>query len=382
MTAPWSTAATTWLDGPLEHVVEARVVDEEGLTFATMSVESGSLTFDSQWSPYAQARLTAVDPFPATIDPRGAHRLILSLGYRTLAGVRDVHQVADLALTDVSVSRDRRTVDLTAQSDEALVQQSAYMGTVDLVQTFPDVRAAVFDLLQRALAPSSAVLASAYIPFTASTLTTNHTISPGSRWWPYLEALRDVGTADLWCGEDRRWWLMYSGSEAVDPSDPLTLATGDCTASGASFAGDVGAGVPAVARILTESSQDTSLGEWANAVMVEHRWDTGTQAGTATDTTGPYAVGTVGTRAVSVSRPTPIDAAGAAAEAAAVLRRTLRRGRVMSHTCAHSAYWLRPRRSIRTYLEGATAYEWVTRVVFDLDGSGRMTLSTRTPVED
>ena len=85
---------------------------------------------------------------------------------------------------------------------------------------------------------------------------------------------------------------------------------------------------------------------------------------------------------MQLTRPTALDAAGVTAEAASILRRTIRRGNVKDHTCAHSAYWLRPRRSIRTHLEGVTAYEWLTRVTFDLDGSGQMTLSTREPVED
>lgn len=385
MVSPYKPDTPPLLSGPLGVVVAARVVTTAGVLVTDLDVRDGALTFDAGWSPYVQGTVVAVTP-TVGIDPRLGHRVQVDLGYVRPDGTRDVQRAADLTIT--AADRDYRAArtTLTVQSDEALVQESAQSDPVDLVTTFATIEEQLRHLVERALrphVPGWIVTWSPPLP-SGSTLLTAHTVPIGARWWSFIETLRDVAGAEVWCDEARVWHMAYSGDEDVDASDPLTIATGAAPLDGTAFTGDVGAGTPGVSRSITELVDRRDRGEWANAVVVDHTWtsESGVAqrvAQHALTMTGPHAVDTIGYRVTKIDRDTPIDQNAAAAEAAAILRRTMARG-VQYTVTARAAYWLRPRRSIRLHFDGATTYRWLTRVEFPLDGSGLMTLTTRAPV--
>ena len=381
MPGAYLSAAYAALAGPVQFVTAARVVTVTGALLATLDVKGGTLTLDEEWSPYAQASLSAVDP-NVVIDSRLGHRLQLDLGYVYPNGLTDAPQVANLSITSARrtvTARGVQLLEIAAQSDEALVLKSAQWALVDLVDTFGSHGAAISDCLVRALSP--------YVPTIAGVLTstsasmTNYRTRIGDDWWPHIKAIADMGNGVVYCDENRTWRVgTYKTDDS--PNTDGYVATADVPDSWP-IALDAGLTLP----IVTESELDNSRNDWANAVIIEHNWvDAATSvpqrsARIATVTTGPNAVGTVGYRVYKEQRTTPITLAENDAECASLLYRTSRRGARRTIT-ARAAYWFRPRDLRRFYLAGTDTYARITRVAFALDGSGLMTLTTRTPQPD
>ena len=371
---PYSDAAYTALAGALEFVTTATLTTAAGVHIADLEVLGGSCTFDEEWSPYVQAQLTVVDA-GVLIDPRAAHRVVISTGYVYPTGVRDVQVLADLTVT--AAERDHRQMkwSLTAQSDEALVLQSAYWPLVDLVVTYGNFEAALYNFLVRALDPQ---VPTAVTTITGSTaVLTNYTVKIGEAWWPHIETVRDIAGGIVYCDEARVWHL----EDYVPDDSPQTDGAPATGAAPATFAPDANA-----LRIITDSTVRLGRDEWANTVVIEHNFDdAGTPtriAQTAYVSTGPYAVGTVGYRVYSEKRTTPVANWGeVAAECASLLYRTQRRGERRTIE-ARAAYWFRPRQLRQMWVNGTEFYARVTRVAFTLDGTGLMTLNTRTPEPD
>lgn len=377
MPGAFSAAALTAMREHVTFVTEARVVTNTGTLVTPLAVLGGSLTMDEEWAPYVQASLTCADP-GVGIDPRLAHRVIIDAGYVYPSGTREVHQLATLVVTDAT--RDQRTNQLTlsARSDEALVQDGAHWGVSDITPTYASHQVALVDFLTRALTSLGAPTVSGSVVGTSAAMTA-YLVRTGSGWWSHIESVRDMAGGIVYCDEARTWRIGYP----VPDDSPDTLqgmfTTGDVPRSWPYDIEDD----PYTLPIITDAQVRYSRQEWANAVGLVHTWtdSAGTNqrvARIAAVASGPFAPTTVGYRVQTLFRSTPIDATAATAACNSILYRTQRRGERREIT-ARACWWLRPRTLTRFWIGGVDTFDRITRVTWELDGSGLMTILTRAP---
>lgn len=351
-TAPWSPAAPAALRESLFINTSATINGQ------VLDIEAGTVTFDEGWSPHVQvsglrARFPDTDD-PTVLggmDPRAGTRLVLSAGYVYPSGRRDVHQLADLALRSRSVSRPENTVDLDAESDEALLQDNrpttplSYPGT-------SVVSAVIRDIVTDRLPDATIVITAS----DRATLGEPLDVPVGADAWSVLADLADRINARLYVDGDRVWRLV--DREAFASTTVHALETGPLG--------------------TVERSQATlAARDWGNAVLVMYP-DVGVHA-YAQATSGPLSVTEVPTKVITVRRDVaPGSATARQRVAASVLRRTMSRGRGVT-LVARPAYWLRPGHTVTVLLPtGTEERHLVSRVDFDL-AAKTMTVTTRVP---
>jgi hypothetical protein len=134
---------------------------------------------------------------------------------------------------------------------------------------------------------------------------------------------------------------------------------------------------------ITASESGLDRDEWANKVVLRYRWrDTSdvehTIVSTRRVTSGPYAAVVGNTKSLLVERTVATTQAEADLAAAALVARTVTRGRSFTVTAA-SAYWLRPGHTVLVTLPlGDPEKHLVQSVRFDLV-TGLMQVTTRLP---
>lgn len=371
LTAPWSSVAEDAVRGPLEYITRVYLThpDFPGVPIP-LEVNEGSVTFDEQWSPHVQASVTI--PYPDAdmlelLDPRHPGcRITAEAGYRYPGHTdEDVWPLFDLGVRSREGSRPSNTMTLTAASDEALVQDAgSLVGVSYLNSTSYDAGAAVNYLLPRALA---------YTPTITNDIVSGPIVildaPEGSEWWDGLIKCVDQADAWLYDGGLRNWHVRPRPQVASQAVHHLTV-------------GPIG-------TVLESTSGLSREDEWASWVVVEYKWNDGTDhyaKGSAWVSSGPWAafsdaLGTVrlpGAKLHRVSYTTVGSAATGIASARAILARLMRSART-TRVRAKSAWWVRPGDTVTLQLPtGSQERHIVAATTFDLT-DGTMTVRTRLP---
>lgn len=352
--APWSTDTPDLLTRSLSHVVAARVVLPSGETY-TLDLQGGRLGFDETRSPRVSAELAARVPTDAAllgrIDPRTGARVELDVGYVRPGGVVDVHTIADLVLRSRPVSRPDDVMTLTAESDESLVIDGSPV--VGAAFTSANTTTAIRDVL-RAVFPTLS-------PTVTSPVGPAITQGPYEDRWDLVLDLADRIGARVFDDGLRVWH--------IDPAPVIGAVAADLSVGSSGT--------------ITTSDAELGRADWANVVLLTYRWrDTSDVEHTITATrrvqTGPYAANVGNSKILPVEREVSTTQTEANAAAAALVARSVTRGRSLV-VRAVSAYWLRPGDTVNVTLPtGPTEQHLVVSVEFDL-ALGLMQVTTRLP---
>jgi hypothetical protein len=354
-TAPYSEDTPDLLTRSLSHVSAARVVLPTGETIALADI-AGNLSFDEKRAPRVSVTLTASVPTdPAVlerIDPRTGARLEIDLGYRRPGGLEDVHTIADLVLRSRPVSRPDDTMTLEGLSDESLIIDCAHAAnfTVNTAST----TAGMTYILGTILTSPTVTITSPTGP------AINQTEADADRW-NTLADLADRIEARVYDDGLRNWWIT---PVPVLGTPALALAVGQ-------------------GGTLTATDADMSRDDdWANRVYLLYSWTDSSDVlhtirAMRQITSGPYSTANT-VRTLKLERNIPATQTQANAAAAALVARTVTRGRSLTVTGV-SAYWLRPGDTVDvTLLTGPTERHLVVSVAFDLK-TGLMDVTTRLP---
>lgn len=332
-----------------QHSVTARVTP----LALTLYVDTGSVTLDEGWSPYAQAQLVCKLPdadamealdlrtIPLRLDLRARQdfgtlwslavltadyagsmaALTVAFGGKPLSAVYTKYSHPwntfgrrpstsrrfDLVITERIFDHVAGELRITAASGEALLQSDALIATATFDPGTTSVKTIVglvLDRLDATLqpgAPDATVEAAATI------------WSPGVSAWDYVAPLCQAANLKLWCDEVGRWWLTE-----VQPTTPGALVLTE--------------GVT-----ITEGTDTMSVASdvWFDAVVVVYKWtDSFDLNNTAYDVAGP----THPRNVYRVEHNTPYPGPGAAA---GILNRAQGRGRTLD-VAAVSDYRARP----------------------------------------
>lgn len=364
-TAPWRPEAAGGIRQSLRHVIEVRATHPDWTEPMPLDVESGTIDYSETRAPFVQAQLALrVPPTQEQLDmldPRQGVRVEVDAGY-VLDGVRDVNRLATLYLWDRVVSRPSNLVQLTARSAESRIIEWTPLGSSRTFTAASDAGQAIGSLI----------------------------------WWalPGVEVVIDLPAATFLEGED---------TLVVGTGDNVMAAIFDIADRVEAWVYEDGLGTWHVTRRPTTVSRsaaalktgpngtvrgsDTALTleDYYNSVLVEHRWtpEDGVERvvhGWAEVTTGPLSVTAAGRRTLKVVREHAASAPTASRAAAAILARTVTRGRSIDVQVGSAPYWVRPGSSITVQLPlGPQERHLVSSVQFDLAATGAANITTRMP---
>jgi hypothetical protein len=383
-TAPWLPRAPQHLAAAIQHVWRVRFNASSASHWGGTPGEivSGTVTYDEAWSPFMQMQLTCRIPDDpavlAALDPRLGARVAVHAGYiypdgqpRESAG-EDVHPIVNARVTRREVRRPQGDLVLTAMSEEFAAQR-VYWHSGNVVNP------GTVDRTERALAE---LILGVYGGGGAT--------SPG-----YVSTIGDLGDGDDWgaaawlpdvtVGTESFWSLMQSVADSQgvwlyhNGLDKWQMHERPAKASTSAAQLRTGPG-----GLIASSDAGISLEDgWYNSVQLIHEWEraNGTRQRRATRcsvSSGPMSVSAVGYHTLVLQRATPINATPIRRAAAALVRRTVTRGRTYTLT-APAMYWLRPGHTVTVLLPtGSQERHLVAAVTFDLP-TGLMTVTTRLP---
>lgn len=357
MTAPYRPEVAQALVESIGHRCEVDVVDAAGASIAGVEAEDVRVRFDESTAPRVTGTLLAPVPdldVVDDVDPRLGTRAIIRAGYVLPRGTEDVHTLADLGVRRRHIRRPANLLELTLQSDEALVMDAGAMAPATLSASSRP--AAIRSLINAALSPDPLVTITH--PDVVDTALDGITDA-----WQTIDDLANQIDADVYDTGMRAF--VVEPRPHLAARSALTLRVGP-------------------RGTITDSDATLDRDEWANRVVIRYRWFdvAGVErriTGTATAQTGsPYAPDVVGLKVLPLERDTPTTQAAANAAAASVLRRMLSRSR--SYTVrAVAAYWLRPGHTVTLQLPaGRQERHLVSAVEFE-PLLGAMTVTTRLP---
>ncbi|MGN7705043.1 hypothetical protein [Cellulosimicrobium sp. 22601] len=366
MTAPWDGRAVSAILGDLRHVTYVYLVPSPGADPVPVDMVSGTLTFDELWSPYVQASVQArVPDDQATLDlfdARKRPRLQFFAGYVYPDGVEDVHLAASLILTDRNVRRPDNTMDLTATSDEVVLDlpsltSFSWEGSASATLAARDVIA--YHDPTGTIDVQVSPFAGALMPGAGAGELVQVAAYSDNAW----SAVADFATrVDGWFYHDGlSTWVLRKRN-----------ALGDNVNAGSFSVGERGT--------ITGSEAVLSTQDFANVAAVRYRWSGGeTPWRVAQVTTGPLAVSQIGRHPVAHEFAQRGNAAAADRSAQTILSRAMTRGRELSFELAHAPYWARP--NMRAFVRlptGPVEPVVISRVDFQL-GPGTARVRTRQP---
>jgi hypothetical protein len=358
--APYASDTSDLLTRSLSHLAYAAVVMPDGERYA-LNLRGGRVTFDENTAPRASAQVECKvpddDALLGRMDPRTGARLVIEAGYRRPDGLDDVQALVNLGLRSRRIQRPADTFTLEGLGDEALVidKGPAVGASITGATTAAAITANIQNALPAAVVtvtgtPGPAVVAEAYDDI-----------------WDRIQDLSDRASLRVFDDGTGAWRIEDVPGIAIVKHELSVGPTGTITASDAGLSRD----------------DDTGAGEWANMVILVHKW---TPAGAVESVissrrriqSGPYAAVSPNIKAIRIDRTSAITQANADLAAAALVARTVTRGR--SFQCsAVAAYWLRPGMTVQVTLPaGEPEKHLVTRVSFDL-ATGRMDVTTRLP---
>lgn len=351
---PWAADTPALLTATMGHIMAARLI--VGAETIVLDVQDWRLGWDETRAPRVictiDARVPTDPALLARIDPRTGARLEVDLGYTRPGGVQDVHTVANLGLRGRPVARPDDVMRLVGHSDEALVIDNA------------DCDGAAFS----AATTSAAIVAALALAVPGAGITPVVTTSTGPAVtqgpyedrWDLVQDLADRLGGKLFDDGLRVWHL--------DPAPVLAAPDLDLAVG--------------TSGTIVESNADLSRDDFYNQVLLFYRWrDTSDVEHTIKSVrriqTGIYAASGGNTKTLRVEREIATTQTEANAAAAALVARTVTRGRALTVT-AISAYWLRPGATVNVTLPtGPTEQHLVVSVEFT--SNGLMTVVTRLP---
>lgn len=372
ITDPYPPEIEELLAEPLQHLYRVTVLPASGPEFDVIPVDTLDLTYDMDWSPYAQARLTVQTPEdPAqrdALDARLGTRVRLVAGYRH-AGAEFLDTLATLRVESTDSPYPGTTTDLTLHGAELIPQNrntlkegdSAVDNYKDLTGLDPFIRS----FINRGYEPGPK-------PVIVSTI-------PPAPWWSEL-------VAD-YMGSGETYWAAIEGPAGAAGVRVYDDGTGTwhidhLPAISSTIAARLKTGPGGT---ITSADRSTNLAEWHNHVSLQYDWTDKTTgaansvSGVAYVASGPYAALNGETRGYArYYSGTKVSLDYARGRAVRLLAKFLRRGRYRSLTAA-AAYWLRPGHTIE-YRIGADA--WATALVSAVTFSpltGSMSVSTTRP---
>lgn len=326
-----------------------------------LDVERCQISWDEARSPRVDARLTCKVPEIQEIldrlDPRQGVRIQVFAGY-DYGATSDMPLMANLVLMNRTINRPENSMELDAQSDEALVISAKAPARIALA-TSTTTRNAISNLITQARG---------FQPNFTSTIPTSTpseqvVVEQGGDYWDVIKDLTDRVDAEIFDDGRQVWVLRPRPRLAGQPSADLRVGAN---------------GV-----VLKSTTGLSRTGEWANSVMVKYEWKTAAGADRliwgSSNATGPYSPATVGRTTYTEDRPNiAISQAQANSVAKAILARRLAYGRTFS-VRAISHFWLRPGMTVNVKLPtGPEEKHLVKSVLFDLT-EGWMDVETRLP---
>jgi hypothetical protein len=323
-----------------------------------LSVKGGTVTFDETRSPRAEARgiVCAVPADQGTldsIDPRTGARLAIDAGYTRPDGLVDVNPLVDLVLRDRPVSRPDDTMTVSGQGDESLIIDNAPSsgGALNATTTVAGIQAVV-----RLIFPNVAVA------------------NPGALSGPAVAQTPIGDKHDLLTDlSDRIEARTYDDGLRNWKTEAMPVLTTPALALAVGVDGTIIGSDTALSRDDGFYNRVFITYEWTDASDVQHR-----TTAVRSITSGPYAARIGNVRTLELKRDVAATQTEANAAAAAMVKRTVTRGRSFTIR-AVSAYWLRPGMTVSVKLPLGDAEEHlVSTVAFDL-ASGTMTVTTRLP---
>lgn len=365
LTAPWDPRAAAEITQPVRHVIEVYANHTSWPARVRLDVEAGTVEFSEERAPHVQAQVTLrVPPTQAvldSLDPRLGVELQIDAGYVYPGGVRDVHRLATLRLWERTTTRPGNLVTLSARSGEARLIEWMPLGASTSFTAAHDAGASIAALIGWALPGATVVNELPPAPFVtgADTLA----IGTGDN---LMSALFDIAdrAGNGWVYEDGNGTWRIGRRPEVAGQSAAILKVG-------------------VNGTLTASDASLSLDDWYNAVLVEHSWydtEPHTVHGWAEVTSGPLSVAAVGRRALKVVRDYTGSTATARVSAAALVQRTVSRGRGLRIQVGAAPYWVRPGSTVTVQLPtGSQERHLVTSIQFDLRASGTANIATRLP---
>lgn len=365
MTAPWSPAVTGLLSEPLRHVIEVRANHPAWSDPIPLDIETGTINYSETQVPFITAEMALRVPPSQTeldlLDPRQGVMIEIDAGYVLPNGARDVHRLANLYLWNRVVTRPDNLVQLSARSAESRLMEWIPLGQSKSFNSSAVSTEAISQLIAWAL-PSANIETS----MTAASFVTGADIMAVGTGDNVMRAIMDIAdrAGDGWVYEDGLGtWYVRNRPKFVGQSAAQLRVGANGT--------------------ITHSDATLSLEDFYNSVLVEHRWYDGEQKttyGWAEVTSGPYSVAAVGRRTLKVTREYTGSAATAKIAAAALVARTVSRGRSISVEVGSAPYWVRPGSTVTIQLPtGPQERHLVSAIQFDLAGSGRANISTRLP---
>jgi hypothetical protein len=323
-----------------------------------LAVKGGTVTFDENRSPRAEARGIVCDIPDDQVtldkmDPRTGARLQIDVGYARPDGLADVNPLVDLVLRDRPVARPDDTMTVSGLGDESLVIDNAPSsgGSLNATTTVGAIVAVV-----RLIFPGVAVA------------------NPGALAGPAIAQAPIGDKHDLLTDlSDRIEARTYDDGLRNWSTEPMPVIATPALALAVGDGGTIIASDTSLSRDDGFYNRVFITYEWTDASDVDHR-----TTAVRSITSGPYAARIGNVRCLEVKRATPATQTEANAAATALVKRTVTRGRSFALR-AVSAYWLRPGMTVSVKLPlGDWEEHLVSSVVFDL-ATGTMTVTTRLP---
>lgn len=336
-----------------------------------LDADDVSVAFDSSWSPYVQAQITAkVIEDQETLDrldPRYGCRIKIYAGYIYDGMQDDMQLLADLHLRSRVVARPDNTLKIVAESDDRLAwdyrrlswhSQAPTTGLNAFVQHHADI----------AELPNTATIISEFATAYGSTQLSGLIQEVGQTSGDMLnEASSRLGVR-IFCDENRIW--------RIQANDDLKSAT-----SLKLFTGTEGTILNAETALNRGEGNDDGF---KNAAVIKYTWKNGAGDdqviyGNANVVTGAQSVYAIGYMTAYEERDYPVTQTNADSAASTLVAARMSRGQTTSIT-AVSAYWLRPGMTVTVSLPIGEQQRYIVSSVNFSSTTGAMVLSLRQPM--
>lgn len=362
LTDPYAPDAPTRLLDPVRHVHRVyayRPTDPEDMRELALTTSTLTISEDTTPRFVLDGSVGLGDQeLLDFLDPRAGTRLEVWAGYEYADRTQDVHRLADLGIRQRIVRRPQNDITLQAVSDEAIIEDY----TLNAPRTFA-AGTTVGTVLASLLALGHEQPVTILAPSAGQSIGSDPlVVAPDAVWSTVQDLVDRIGAVAYHDGLTGFYVVRQPEQAGAAALDLRTGPRGSLTA--------------------TEVALD--LEKFANYLLVQYIWRDAAGAdqvrrGWAEVQTGPFGTVAAGRRGRVVTYARAGTTATAQQAAAALLVRTLSRGRRIHVEGAVAAYWLRPEHTITAQLPlGGQERALVTRVVFDLP-AGTMSVHTRQP---
>ncbi len=364
--APYRPDTGDLLKHSLEQHVSLTVIPVNGEPFDLPIIHGGgnTLTLSEDWSPRAQASFTTGLPEIGNLDlldPRARCRLQLRAGYVHRDRGPDMALLYDLHLRSRDVKRPENTLELTAASDEAYLQDYKLQWNPNVDKS--GAAEALQWLIKYGMNPETPPVDANLVKYRPD-LIADLEPNLGDTIWDIAADVAARTWLRVWVEPDRTWKIRtISSVTGGTPVHEITI-------------GETGT--------LIDSTATLSRDEWFNAILLEYRWTDAQKNeqvvyGRAyASSPAEFTAAKAGYKVFSERYDRPATPGAAKGAAAVALRNLITRGRGLTIK-AIAAYWCRPGQTIEVTLPtGETVQHIIKAITFDFD-NGTMQITTRQP---